>query len=263
MNKPITDLAVSRYFFQSAGLRLSYLDNEQTSDLPPVILLHGFTASAAANWLDTGWIAALTQLGRRVIAIDARGHGESDKPYDSSYYPSNVMMQDSITLLEQLDIEVADFVGYSMGARMSAFAAITYPDRIRKLVLGGMGIHLKTGIGGSQPIAEALRATDRKNITDRHARRFRLLAEKSGNDLTALAYCILSSRQAITAEDLAAITAKTLILVGEADDTGGNPQDLAPFIANSQAVSVADCNHFNALMHDGFRETAMRFLQSS
>lgn len=268
MNNPgsvatVQNNLVKRHYFQSADLRISYLDNGINSQKKPIILLHGFTASAAGNWLNNGWIAAFTQLGRRVIAIDARGHGESDKPYDSTYYPSNVMMQDSIALLNQLAIEKADFMGYSMGARMAAFAAITHPQRVDKLLLGGMGINLKNGVGRPQPIAEALLATDIKTIKQRHARRFRLLAEKSGNDLTALAHCILSARQQITADCLAAITAKTLILVGENDDTGGNPYGLAPFIPQSQAIEIRDCNHFNALTHDRFRETAIHFIQSS
>lgn len=265
MNKVIispTEATISRYFFQSENLRISYLDNGLTSEQPPVVMLHGFTASASSNWLESGWIAALTKLGRRVIAIDARGHGESEKPYDSAYYPSNVMMQDSITLLDQLNIATADFVGYSMGARMSAFAAIYHPSRVRKLLLGGMGINLKNGIGRPQPIADALMATDSKNIKLRHARRFRILAEKGGNDLTALAYCILSSRQEITAQCLQSISSQTLILVGDNDDTGGNPYGLAPFIADSQAIEIRDCNHFNALTHERFRQTAIHFIQS-
>lgn len=230
-------------------------------------MLHGFTASAKSNWLETGWMTALTQAGRRVIALDARGHGESDKPYDSIFYPSSVMMKDSVALLNQLNIRQADYIGYSMGARMSAFVAINHPCCVRKLVLGGMGIHLTTGIGDPQPIADALLAKDLKSIKHRHARRFRRLAERGGNDLTALAHCILSSRQAISAGtqdnncgSLAKITAKTLILVGDKDDVGGNPHKLVPLIATSQAQEIVGCNHFNALSHEAFRTAGLTFL---
>lgn len=251
---------IKRKTFQHAGLTLSYLDNEQASAEVPIVMLHGFTASAVGNWLETGWIAALTQAGRRVIALDARGHGESDKPYDSQFYPSDVMMRDSVALLEQLGISCADYVGYSMGARMSAFVAINYPERVQKLLLGGMGINLIKGIGNPQPIADALLAEDLRSIKHRHARRFRRLAERGGNDLTALAHCILSSRQTISVSDLEKITAKTQILVGDNDEIGGNPHELTPFIANSYAKSIADCNHFNALSHDAFRAAGLGFL---
>lgn len=223
-------------------------------------MLHGFTASAAGNWLASGWIAALTQAGRRVLAIDARGHGDSDKLYNSDYYPSNVMMQDSVALLRQMGFSRADFVGYSMGARMAAFVAIHYPVLVRRLVLGGMGINLKNGIGGSKGIAEALQASHVKDIKSRQARRFRRLAEMGNNDLRALACCILSARQKITAKKLQNIYAKTLILVGSDDNTGGNPQLLAPYIDNSVAIEVADCNHFNSLTNAQFRQIAINFI---
>ncbi len=252
----------ARYTFTNVGLTLSYLDNRQASDKPPVVMLHGFTASAQLNWVDNGWMAELTRRGRRVIALDARGHGHSDKPYDSDYYPSNIMMEDSIALLAQLGFEQADFVGYSMGARMSAFAAIKYPQRVRKLLLGGMGVHLMTGFGCPQPVAEALLAPDLSAIKNRNARRFRRLAERGGNDLTALAHCILSSRQKVTADDLARIESKTLIVVGKDDDIGGSASALAPYITNSQAIEVPDCNHFDALFYAPFINAGVAFIEA-
>lgn len=252
---------ITRHTFVHDGLILSYLDNHCYSDEVPIVLLHGFTASAQNNWLDSGWIAALTSAGRRVIAIDARGHGHSDKPYDSHYYASAIMMTDSLYLLTQLGFNQADYVGYSMGARMAAFAAIKEPEFVRKLLLGGMGINLKKGIGRPEPIAKALLADNLRQITNRSARRFRRLAENGNNDLRALAYCILSSRQKINAEDLASIQAKTLILVGDDDDTGGNPMALSPFIKNSKAIEITGCNHFNALTFPAFRTAGVEFIR--
>lgn len=252
----------ARRFFYHEGLRLAYWDNDQRSVDVPIFLLHGFSASAQINWLETGWFDKLSQAGRRVIALDARGHGGSDKPYQTDYYPANVMMTDSVALMDQLGFEQVDYCGYSMGARMAAFAAVRHPLRVKRLLLGGMGINLKTGIGQPEPIAQALLATDLRKIKQRHARRFRLLAERGGNDLKALAYCILSSRQPITAADLASIKAKTLILVGAEDDAGGNPYGLSPFIPNSQAVEVQGCNHFNALTNQKFQQISWQFLQS-
>ncbi len=256
----LVDFNLSRKFFSHDGLTLSYLDNECPSSYVPVVMLHGFTASAESNWLKSDWIKKLTQAGRRVLAFDARGHGHSDKPHDSRYYPSDIMMQDSVTLLKSMGVQKADFIGYSMGARMSAFVAIKHPNLVQKLVLGGMGINLKNGTGNPQPIADALLAPNLRDVKNRGARRFRRLAELGNNDLTALAHCILSSRQAITDEKLEGISAKTCIIVGDSDEVGGSPFELAPFIANSQAISITDCHHFNALTHPEFRQSALNFI---
>lgn len=250
----------SRFSFDNVGLVLSYIDNEISSADIPVVMLHGFTASAQTNWVDTGWFERLTRCGRRVIALDARGHGESDKPHDSDYYPSHRMMEDSIVLLSQLGFAQADFVGYSMGARMSAFAAIKYPQRVRKLFLGGMGINLMKGFGNPQPIADALLAQNFRTIKNRNARRFRILAERGGNDLTALAYCIMSSRQQIGADELAAITSQTMIVTGDDDDIGGSAEALSPYIVGSEAREICSCNHFNALSLSAFVGVGMEFL---
>ncbi len=258
----ITDSLIRQYFSHQ-GLRLSYLDNGIISDEIPVIMLHGFTASAEKNWLETGWIEQLTKANRRVIALDARGHGDSDKPYDSKVYPSNVMIADSLYLMEQLNIAQADFIGYSMGARMSAFAAINAPEKVRKVVFGGMGGNFKKGMSNPQPIADALLADNLKQVSDRYARRFRRLAELGGNDLTALAHCILSSRQKLDTDSLAKIKAKSLILVGVDDEIAGNPYELQQAIVNSEIAVVDDCNHFNALSNVEFRQTAIDFILDS
>ncbi len=251
---------LTRQYFSHRGLRLSYLDNGIISDEMPVILLHGFTASAQSNWQTTGWIEELTKANRRVIALDARGHGDSDKPYNSRLYPSNVMITDSLYLMDKLHIAQADFIGYSMGARMSAFAAINAPEKVRKVVFGGMGGNFKKGMTNSQLIADALLADNLKQISDRYARRFRRLAELGGNDLTALAHCILSSRQKLDTDSLVKIKAKSLILVGVDDEIAGNPYELQQAIANSEITVIDDCNHFNALSNEVFRQVAIDFI---
>ena len=102
---------------------------------PPVVLHHGFGASAKLNWLGAGVIAALTAAGRRVIALDARGHGESDKPHDPAFYGEDRMARDVSELIDHLGFPEFDLVGYSMGAIVSLIAGSREP-RIRRLVIG-------------------------------------------------------------------------------------------------------------------------------
>ncbi len=257
MNTKLLETKIQQKTFKNRGINLSYFDIGKGE---PVILLHGFTMNAKANWLDTGWVKSLVNSGYRVIALDACGHGESDKPYSEEFYPSNIMAGDSIELMNLLNIESASFIGFSMGARMATFNAINHPERVKKLVIGGMGINLIKGLNNTDIISQGLLAKNISEITDRNARRFRRLSETRGNDLKAMAYCINSSRQKITIEELQKITAKTLIIAGTDDEVAGSTFELRFYINNSIARAIKDCNHFNALTHPTFRCRAIRHI---
>src|SRR5215510_2986549 len=134
--------------FSSDGVRVAFIDEGAGE---PVLLIHGFASSIAANWRDTGWIAALTGAGRRVIALDNRGHGESEKLYDPSRYGAPSMAEDALRLLDHLGIARADVMGYSMGARIATFLMLAHPGRVRSAVLAGVGINLVRGMVGTGP----------------------------------------------------------------------------------------------------------------
>ncbi len=109
--------------FTNDGLSLAFLD-EGDSQAPVVLLVHGFASSMRVNWIEPGWGKTLTEAGFRVAALDHRGHGGSDKPHDPSLYTPQKMASDCFALLDHLDVASATFFGYSMGARVSAFAAL-------------------------------------------------------------------------------------------------------------------------------------------
>ncbi|MDR7118561.1 alpha/beta fold hydrolase [Caulobacter sp. BE254] len=104
----------------------------------PTLLLHGFLASAEANWFLPGIAAAVAAAGRRVIAPDLRGHGRSDAPTDPAAWPRDVLAMDQEALIAHLHLSDYDLVGYSLGARTAVRMAVR-GARPRKLVLAGMG----------------------------------------------------------------------------------------------------------------------------
>ena len=106
--------------FSNGAVEIAFLD-EGAGD--PIVLVHGFASTKEVNWVQPGWITTLTRAGRRVIALDNRGHGASSKLYDPSAYHSATMADDVRALLDHLAIERADVMGYSMGARIAAFLA--------------------------------------------------------------------------------------------------------------------------------------------
>ena len=157
---------------------------------PPIVLIHGFASNKEVNWAYTGWITALTAAGRRVIALDNRGHGESTKLYDPSAYHSAIMAEDVRALLDHLQLADADILGYSLGARIAAFLAFAHPARIRSAVFGGLGMGLVDGLNDTDRIARALEAPALADVSDPAGRMYRTFAEKTYSDLRALAACI-------------------------------------------------------------------------
>jgi pimeloyl-ACP methyl ester carboxylesterase len=120
--------------FDSDGCKISYIDEGQGT---PVVLIHGWHASAELNWGLPGLIGALSK-DYRVIAIDVRGHGRSDKPTDENEYGTN-LVDDVERLLDHLKIKKAHIVGYSMGGIITANFVVKHPERVISSVLGGMG----------------------------------------------------------------------------------------------------------------------------
>ncbi|TFB73311.1 alpha/beta hydrolase [Cryobacterium glaciale] len=105
----------------------------------PVLLVHGFASTAAATWSSSGWVRALGEAGRGAITPDLRGHGHSDKPHRAADYAPRQLAADLVAVLDTLELERVDVIGYSMGSRVVAALARLVPERVRSLVLGGAG----------------------------------------------------------------------------------------------------------------------------
>jgi pimeloyl-ACP methyl ester carboxylesterase len=119
-------------FFDSAGIKIHYSD---VGAGEAVVLVHGFASTVEHNWGGTGWIAALSKK-YRVIAVDVRGHGLSDKPREPRSYGYANMGADVTRLMDHLGIERALLMGYSMGASIAIELMLSRPERFRAIVLG-------------------------------------------------------------------------------------------------------------------------------
>ena len=243
--------------FESAGVQIDYLDEGEG---PVVVLVHGFASNRAVNWVNTGWVRDLTGAGFRVIAPDNRGHGRSAKLYAPAAYTTETMAGDVIALLDHAGVETAVLMGYSMGARIAAFAALQAPGRVRALVMSGLASALVEGIGGEDAIARALEAPSRTDAGDDHSRAFRIFAEQTGSDLSALAACIRAARQVLSPADVARITAPTLVVAGENDEIAGSADALAALIPDARAVTLAGRDHMTAVGDKGHKRAVRDFL---
>ncbi len=244
--------------FLSDGVEINYID-EGTGD--PIVLIHGFASNLVVNWVDTGWVDTLTHAGRRVIAIDNRGHGGSQKFHEPENYSAPIMAEDVRGLLDELAIDRADIMGYSMGARIAAFLTLSHAQRVRSVVFAGLGINMVRGMAGTRPIATALEAPSIDAVTNPTARTFRAFAEQTGSDLKALAACIRSSRDPITAEALSRIDTPALVAVGSKDVIGGSAAQLAALIPGAVALEIANRDHMKAVGDASYKAGVLRFLE--
>jgi pimeloyl-ACP methyl ester carboxylesterase len=236
--------------FLSDGVEIAFID-EGPRDGAPILLIHGFASNLKTNWVDPLWVKFLTGHGRRVIAMDCRGHGASGKPH----------VLDARRLLDHLGIRRADVMGYSMGARITAFLAMTHPDRVRCAIFGGLGINMVRGLAGTGPIAHALEADSIDDVSNPTARTFRAFAEATKSDLKALALCIRSARAVISAEMLATLACPVLVAVGTDDVIGGSAGELAALIPGAEALALAGRDHMRAVGDRSYKAGVEDFLQ--
>jgi pimeloyl-ACP methyl ester carboxylesterase len=170
------------------------------------------------------------------------------------------MADDVRRLLDHLGIERADVMGYSMGARITAFLALWHPERVRSAMLGGLGSHLVEGVGLPLGIADAMEAPSADGLQDPMQRMFRLFAEQTKSDLKALAACIRGSRQVLSRDEVARIAVPTLVSVGTKDPIAGSPHDLAALMPNARALDIPGRDHNLAVGDKTHKQGVLAFL---
>jgi len=244
--------------FQHGSVEIAFLDEGEGQ---PIILVHGFASTKEVNWVQPGWVATLARAGRRVIALDNRGHGESAKLYDPADYHTDTMADDVLALIDHFRLDRVDAMGYSMGARICAFLAVKKPERVRSLILGGLGIHLVDGVGLPESIADALEAPSLADVTDPQGRTFRAFADQTKSDRKALAACIRGSRQTLARDQAAQIRVPVLIAVGTKDPVAGSAQALAELVPGAQALDIPGRDHMLAVGDKAFKAGALEFLE--
>jgi pimeloyl-ACP methyl ester carboxylesterase len=244
--------------FDSDGVEIAYLD---AGEGHPTLLIHGFGSNADVNWVSTAWVRDLQAAGRRVIALDNRGHGKSGKPHDPAAYDPRTMAEDARRLLDHLDIAEADVIGYSMGARLAANLAIAHLGRVRRAVFGGLGDAMVHGIPGAEAIAAALRAKSVDEVSDPTARTYRVFADQTKSDREALAACILGSRRRLTEAEIGTIAAPVLVAVGTEDDVAGSAPALAALLPEGEAFAIPGRDHMKAVGDKRHKQAVISFLQ--
>jgi pimeloyl-ACP methyl ester carboxylesterase len=243
--------------FHHGAVEIAYLDEGEGE---PILLVHGFASTKNVNWVYPTWVSELKRSGRRVIAFDNRGHGESSKLYDAGDYEIAAMASDIAALMDHLNIERADMMGYSLGSRMTAVLARKQPQRIRSAIFGGIGIGLIEGGGPGENVAKALEADTLEDVTDPVGRTFRAFADQTRSDRRALAACMRGSRRLMTREEAGEIAVPVLIAVGTTDEIAGSAEALGRIIPNSQVLNIPNRDHMRAVGDKIYKAGVREFL---
>lgn len=240
------------------GVRLAW---ESVGTGHPVVLVHGFASSRTQNWKETAWYKTLGEAGYRVVAMDCRGHGESDKPHaDESY--GDKMVDDILTVMDAAHLERAALMGYSMGGILTVGVLMTRPGRISRAICAGIGETYFATKMHRRGIAAALRASDPATITDPTEKAFRAFASQGGKDLLALAACMSADRTMYNSAQLASCRVPVLVVDGDKDTQAGSPVPLAAAFPNGCAVTVPDRDHMTAVGDKVYKAAVLEFLKS-
>jgi pimeloyl-ACP methyl ester carboxylesterase len=233
---------------------------EEAGSGAPIVLVHGFASDRVQNWRAPGWYMTLTAAGRRVVALDCRGHGESGKPHDPERYGDR-MIDDIVAVMDAAGLESADVMGYSMGGMLTMGLMMRAPGRVRRAVIAGVGeTYFRDAPQRRIAIADALAAPDLSSLTDPIQRQFRLFAGQKGKDLAALAACMRRERTVYTAAQLQALLEPVLVICGETDNLTGAPLGLARAFAHGRAVVVPGRDHMTAVGDKIYKQAVLDFL---
>ena len=238
-------------------------------DLDPIVLVHGWGLESERTWIATGWVEALTPL-RRVVLLDVRGHGRSDKPLDPEAYRYAAMADDVVQVLDELGIERSDYLGYSLGAFVgAALLGSEHATRFRSMVLGGIGEETAESAAACDVIAGALRADDPSTIADPVGRGYRAFVDLDPSaDREALAAAALGMWPdghpvALGGDRLR--TAATRVLVVNGSDDRPYVDTVGPFVdalRDGELVVVPGTDHLTTLTDARFRQAALGFLRT-
>ena len=210
-------------YFDSDGVRLRYFVDGQGDT---IVLLHGFSGSAEGLYMNPGTFDALVAAGYRVVALDQRGHGGSDKLYEAEAYGQQ-MVEDVRRLLDHLEADRVHLAGYSMGARVSGGFLVAYPERLLTITLGGFGWPWE-----SRPVTvqDALASLSADNVLP-------------GNDLRALAAVRAGGSGDVLTPDEQVLRSNeipALAIIGDKDEVvpAGRFERLAETMADLETVVI-------------------------
>ncbi|MCH6231146.1 alpha/beta fold hydrolase [Microbacterium sp. CFH 31415] len=255
----LTEMPAPQFVMSAEGHRLATYSWGEDDGASTVLCVHGFASSCRDNWVDTGWVRDLTRAGFRVLGVDQRGHGLSDKPHEPEAYGMEALTADLVAVLDTYLLATVLYAGYSLGARVGWQLAVNAPEHVERAVLGG--------IPDGRPLArlqiEQARAyADHGTpVEDKVTRNYVTLAERvPGNDLRALVALAEGMRLGDADPDPDRPPQQTILFAtGSEDAILERSRALAAATPRGDFVELPDRHHFNAPGSRDFRRAAVDF----
>ena len=236
-------------FTASDGVKIHFIEMGQGT---PVILIHGYTGSAEGNWCANGVADALAK-NHRVVAIDCRNHGKSDKPQPNG--PGKA--EDVVELMDFLKIPKAHFHGYSMGGGIVARLLTMIPDRMLTAGFGGSGIResdpewaakVPPDKDGRDPQEDEVS----RRLRIRHAMDNGLTREEAEQQVSTppparSADALAAARRAAPQIDLTKLKIPMLVINGEFDKPNAKSSRIAREVKNAKIVVLPGKSHLTAI----------------
>ncbi|SDT31134.1 alpha/beta fold hydrolase [Microterricola viridarii] len=256
----LTEMPHPQFVMSDDGRRIAtYLWGDD--DAPTVLCVHGFASSCRDNWVNTGWVRDLTRAGFRVLGVDQRGHGASDKPHDAADFSMDAFVADLVTVLDTYMLDSVLYAGYSLGARVGWQLAVAHPELVRRAVLGG----IPDGVPLARLQIEQARAYAEQGtpLEDKTTLNYVTLAERvAGNDLRALIALAEGMRFGDADPDVTHPPLQPILFAtGSEDAILEGSKQLADATPHGSFVELPGRHHFNAPGSRVFREAALAFFE--
>lgn len=206
----------------------------------PVILIHGLGGNAEKNWFDNGIAQALAK-NHRVIAIDLRGHGLSDKPHDPARYGEHIW-KDVIEIMDHLAVKRAHIHGYSIGGEVLIQLLAQYPERFISAIFGGSGVR-ETDSQWKAKVPE-----DKAGVDPQDAEAKRIAMALPGRDQMAIDAFLQSKESFFKGSlDLTKTTIPVLAINGEFDKPNAKTYRMQRELKNFKSVILPGKSHLTAI----------------
>lgn len=224
----------------------------------PLLLLHGLFSHAQLNWIKFGHAAKLADAGHRVIMPDFRAHGQSDAPHDPAAYPKDVLITDTLALIDHLSLEEFDLGGFSLGARTAA-KLMCNGLRPRRAILAGMGWEGLQGWSKRQQFfIDAINLRDSVTRNDPHFMAVQFFKSQKIDPVAAL--LMLNSFGPVEPEKLTRIDFPVAVICGADDDDNGSAPLLAANIPTAHYTQIPG-SHMSSVTQSALSDAMAVFLQ--